>query len=274
MKAPWVPEIPVDEALARRLIAAQFPAFGKASIRLAGTGWDNAAYLIDERYVFRFPQRSISAPLIEREVACMPALAGTLPLAVPNPVFAGNPQFEYPYRFAGYEIIAGTTACSRQLDYEERRRLAHDLATFLRALHDIDPGIFETTLPPDVIGRLDPGRLKADEEPLTGPLAVVHGDLYARHLVLDEDARLRGVIDWGDLHFGHPAVDLAVVHLMIPPRDHERFLDVYGEVDERTWRFARYRALHHAKMTLQFGTAIGDEALKQASETALRYIDA
>ena len=36
----------------------------------------------------------------------------------------------------------------------------------------------------------------------------VHGDLYSRHLLVDDAGRPCGVIDWGDCHVGDPAVDL------------------------------------------------------------------
>ena len=273
MNPVWTPEIEVDEGLARALISSQFPEFAQAPIRRAGSGWDNAAYLVDERIVFRFPQRSVAAPLIEREIEFMPAIARRLDTPVPNPVYAGVPQLDYPWRFAGYEVLPGVTACGRNLSLDERRRLAEDLALFLRALHDIEVESLDTVLPPDQIGKLDPLRLKIDEEPLTGRHVVVHGDLYARHLLLDEENRLCGVIDWGDIHHGHPAVDLSVVHMMVPPRHHDVFLDAYGEVDERTWRFARHRARHHATMVLNYSSSIGDEALQASARTALRYIE-
>src|SRR5207342_2307898 len=46
---------------------------------------------------------------------------------------------------------------------------------------------------------------------------VVHGDLYARHVLVDDDAAACGVIDWGDIHLGDPAVDLALAHGFLPP---------------------------------------------------------
>ncbi|MBV8638838.1 MAG: phosphotransferase [Candidatus Eremiobacteraeota bacterium] len=274
MNPVWTPEIEVNEEKARRIIAAQFPQFAGATVRRVGSGWDNAAFLVDERFVFRFPQRAIAAPLIEREMEFMPSIAERLAIAVPNPVYAGVPQFDYPWRFAGYEVLQGETACGKTLTLQQRRRLAEDLARFLRALHDIDLGSLHAELPPDRIGKLDPLRLKVDEEAPTGKHVVVHGDLYARHLLLDDENALCGVIDWGDLHCGHPAVDLSVVHMMVPPRDHAIFLDAYGNVDERTWRFARHRARYHANMVLNYSSSIGDDALQAAARTALRFIDA
>jgi Ser/Thr protein kinase RdoA (MazF antagonist) len=48
-------------------------------------------------------------------------------------------------------------------------------------------------------------------------LTIVHGDLYARHVLVDERGALSGVIDWGDIHLGDPAIDLAIAHLVLRP---------------------------------------------------------
>jgi aminoglycoside phosphotransferase (APT) family kinase protein len=272
---PWVPEIDVDDKLARRLVAIQFPSFAQASIRRIGSGWDNAAYLVEEHLIFRFPQRSIAAPLMVKELANLPLLAPHLPIPIPLPVWAGRPHGEYPWHFGGYEILLGASANSRELSDDDRCRLASDLGRFLRALHDVDPKpLLEAGLPLDDIGKLDPQRLGVGEAPLEGEERVVHGDLYALHLLLDPENRLCGVIDWGDLHYGLPAVDLAVAHLMVPPHLHDAFLAAYGAVDDRTWRFARYRARHHCGYALEYAVARGDRDLQRACEIAWGYISA
>jgi aminoglycoside phosphotransferase (APT) family kinase protein len=269
----WTPEIAVDEARARDLIAAQFPALADAHIRRVGGGWDNAAFLVAERFIFRFPQRAIAGPLIDRENRLLPLIAPHVPAKIPFPRFAGAPSDAYPWAFSGYEILPGVSACSRVPDDIARQALAEDLARFLRALHSIDAApLLEAGLPGDYIGRLDPQRLKVEEDPLEGPLCVVHGDVYARHILLDERKRLSGVIDWGDLHYGQPAVDLAAVHLLIPPANHDAFFAVYGAVDDRTWRFARYRARHHLRMIERYCAEIDDEALASAARIAAGFL--
>lgn len=41
-------------------------------------------------------------------------------------------------------------------------------------------------------------------------LALVHGDLHAGHLLLDENGRLTGVLDWTEAHLGDPSIDFAL----------------------------------------------------------------
>jgi aminoglycoside phosphotransferase (APT) family kinase protein len=273
MSQPWIPEIDVDERLARRLIETQFPQFAGATLRRVGQGWDNVAYLVEERFIFRFPQRSIAAPLMAREITLLPHLAAAVPVAIPRIAFAGAPQDGYPWQFAGYEILLGRTACAHVLDDGQRQALAVDLARALRALHDIDPEpLLREGLVGDEWGRLSPKRLKLDAAPLEAPARVVHGDLYARHLLVNERGRLCGIIDWGDLHYGQPAVDLMCVWLMIPPEHHRAFFDVYGEVDERSRLFARARALYHTRRLLDYSEKIGDAALHESAKIAAGYL--
>ncbi|HUA08459.1 MAG TPA: phosphotransferase [Candidatus Acidoferrales bacterium] len=242
-------DFPVDEHLARRLIGTQFPHLRDANVRHIGSGWDNAAYLVEEHLVFRFPQRAICAPLMRKELATLPKLAPQLPVHIPRPAYAGEPNDDYPYPFGGYEILLGVEVEKRALDDGQYARLAHDLGDFLRALHGVDPQpLREAGLPNDEIGKLDPKRLGVEEPPLEGRLCIVHGDLYEKHLLLDQHNHLCAVIDWGDLHYGSPAVDLSAVHMVLPPRVHDVFLAAYGPVDERSWQFARYRARYHQAM--------------------------
>lgn len=268
MTEQWTAEIDVDERLARELIEAQWPALRGKSIRRFGEGWDNSAHLLDERTIFRFPRRSIAVPLIAHELAQLPKIAPSLPVAIPNPVYAGSPTPSYPWPFAGYERLPGETACSRHLDENAIVLLAGDLGRFLRALHGIDLTRLDA-IRRDTFGKLRPELLGINDAPLQAPDCVVHGDLYARHLLLDERDRLCGVIDWGDLHRGPAAVDFSVIHMMIPPKHHEAFVAAYGAIDERSWYFARHRARHHASFVLRYATSINDENLKRAAETAL-----
>jgi aminoglycoside phosphotransferase (APT) family kinase protein len=202
---PWEAEVRVDVTLARRLIAAQFPALATLPLRVFGEGWDNVAYLVGERWVFRFPRRAISAALIETELRVLPEIAPQVPLPVPLPRFAGAPDQEFPWPFAGYERLAGDALSRSYLDGGAAQRAAHDVGAFLRALHSIDPETV-SELDVDRLGRLDHARcmpkvmerlrdladagavggielferiLEETAPPVSGrePLVIAHGDL-------------------------------------------------------------------------------------------------
>lgn len=169
------------------------------------------------------------------ELGLLPAIARRVPTAIPEPRFAGKPEGGFPWPFLGYA---------------DRRALATALGSFLGALHriEIEP-LMARGLEIDRIGRLDHERRLAlttkrlhhavdrgwieNAHPFldfmirtapdgTVPRPVlVHGDLYSRHLVLGKNNRLAGVIDWGDMHAGHPALDLAAVYYVLGTDFHD-----------------------------------------------------
>ena len=278
----------VTAALAGRLVSAQFPQLAPAEVALLGEGWDNAAFLVNDEYVFRFPRRAIAAELIETESRILPLIAPALPAPIPVPRFAGAPTSEYPWRFAGYRAISGTVLSAVRPHVDAYLPPARKLGAFLRTLHALECGPLRAAgLPDDTIGRLDHARMmpkvraRLSELEMAGLLAesesvaaflgevapaasrsecrgTVHGDLYARHLVVNSAFDLRGVIDWGDVHFGDPALDLSIGFSLFAPDARAAFFDAYGPVDDRTLDLARYRAIYHSAMVAHYGHRIGD----------------
>ena len=271
----------VDAALARQLIEEQFPDLVPARVAALGEGWDNCVFLVNGQWVFRFPRRAIAAPLIETEMRVLPRIAPALPLRVPVPELRGAAGPRFPWPFAGHRLIEGVTADRAILTPAERAGLAVPLARFLRALHALAPG----DVGGDAIGRLDAQRLRAEirgrltrpppfvDDPVRPPRAdtLVHGDLHARQLLID-GKRLCGVIDWGDVHLGDRAVDLAIAHAFLPPEARGAFRAAYGPAaDEETWRLARLRALHVSAALRQWAGQRGDALLaREAAEAIAR----
>jgi aminoglycoside phosphotransferase (APT) family kinase protein len=301
VKELWAADVAVTAGLARELIAHQFIELAGAPVESLGEGWDNAAYLVGGEYVFRFPRRIIAAPLIAREIAILPLLAPQLPVPISAPCFVGTPAQSYPWPFAGYRSLGGNALSAMELDVPAYLRVATALEAFLAALHRIDaaPAIARA-LPEDEIGRLDhkermpklderfgalagegligdPAALLdflnsvAPEGPRKERLAVVHGDLYAKHVFVDPDGAIAGIIDWGDVHFGDPAIDVSVVFEVLPPPARAAFAQAYGPIDERTWELARYRAIYHAALVAYYGYRIGSEETLQAGLAGLEY---
>lgn len=126
-----------------------------------------------------------------------------------------------------------------------------------------------------ILDSVDPWLAMVDDVPpdrVPRTSTLVHGDLYARHLLVDEARRVCGVIDWGDVHLGDPAIDLGIVHGFLPPETHATFRHAYGPVDDDTWRIARFKALHSAVMVLVYGHDTGDDDLLDEGRTALRHL--
>jgi len=298
---PWTAERSVSPELARNLIASQFPELAPVRVESPSEGWDNIAYLVNGEWIFRFPRRTIAVDLIRTEVAVLPAIASRLPLPIPMPVFAGEPEERFPWPFAGYRRLAGRTACRADLSDDQRERAAAPLGRFLRALHAIPPAVASRAgAGPDTMARMDVEARRGmvlerldslaaqgllgdvsrwreiaesmpAELPSDGPV-LVHGDLYARHVLVDDAGAPCGVIDWGDVHLGDPAIDLSLACGFLPMAARDAFRAEYGPVAEPTWKKARFRALFSAVAILFYGADVGDADLVREGRAALRNI--
>jgi aminoglycoside phosphotransferase (APT) family kinase protein len=87
-------------------------------------------------------------------------------------------------------------------------------------------------------------RLLRDAERLepSSTEVLVHGDLHGRHLLVDE-GQLGGVIDWGDVCIGDPAIDLQFLWSVVSPEARDEVLAEYGEIDDDARLRARVLAI-------------------------------
>ena len=178
-------------------------------------GYDFQVAIVDDEWVFRFPRRSGVEEALELEIAVLPALAQVLPVNVPS--------FEHVARnplFVGYRLIRGQPLVNED---------AEGVRTFLEALHAQDAsGLpverhdwvetyrkqcaeFERLVFPvvDSDRRAEAKRLFGEAETLVDfTPSLTHADLGPGHLLV-RDGRLTGVIDWGDMCVGDPALDYA-----------------------------------------------------------------
>lgn len=291
MPEPWKAERDWSSDEVREVIRAQCPALPCQIVEPFGCGWDNAAFLIDGEWVFRFVRRRIAVALLEQESRVLPRLASLLPVPIPNPQWFGHSD-DWP--FAGYRRLGGRPASDLFLNDADRHALARSLGEFLRTLHDQPTD--GLGVDPDSFGRLDLAKWRPranqmlDEcdasvdavalrrvldavDTTPSPVVLSHGDLYSRHLLLDEGA-LAGVIDWGDVCLAEPAVDLAVVFTFLPPFARNEFFAAYGEINETVASRARFRAISHTLNVHRYAKSIGDEALLAEANLALRFIGA
>jgi aminoglycoside phosphotransferase (APT) family kinase protein len=291
----WDADLEVGEDLVRALVAEQFPELDASSARLLGEGWDNAVWIVEERWAFRFPRRAVAIPGVERELAVLPLLAPLLPSPVPVPVHVGSASKRYPWPFFSCEVLPGHEPSDVDLSDVDRVELGGAVGRFLLALHApatraaVDPG---RSLPVDPNRRADmPSRVELarkgfadlqrlglrdgseDVEAVLGAavelpglriedVVVVHGDLHQRHVLVDESG-LAGVIDWGDVCVSDASIDLVLVWSLLPPAGRERFLEAYGPVDESRRLRARVLALQLCSMLAVYAHDVGYVGLER-----------
>jgi len=298
----WTAEREVDLRLAVALIAEQFPGLAQLPVRPLGSGWDNAVFGVGDgppAWAFRFPQRAIAVPGVEREIALLGKLAGALPLPIPDPTWVGRPsvRHDYPWPFFGTSFIDGVEVADAAPSDEVRASLAAPLGRFLRALHDPELARrLGARLPVDPNRRTDmpyraqmtEGRLRElahaglwgappsarhllDEARSLPPVeggVIVHGDLHVRHLLLHDD-RPAGVIDWGDMGYADASVDLALVWYLLPPAGRERFFDAYGPINPAQRTRARLLGLLLSATLALYAVERGMDALRRETVDAL-----
>lgn len=268
-------EVPIDADLVGRLLEGQFPAW--AGLPLEGVpsaGTDNALYRLGDRLLVRLPRRPSSAPQTEKEAAWLPRLAPHLPLAVPVPLALGAPACGYPWSWSVVPWIQGENPTVGAL--LDPRSLALDIATFVSSMHAIalgggppagehnfgrgvplaerDERVWATV--EELRGEIDADAVVAaweraveastwDADPVW-----VHGDVAPGNL-LAVDGRLVGVIDFGCLGVGDPAVDLIPAWNLLPRDAREVFRSAVG-VDGATWTRGRGWALSIALFQLPY----------------------
>lgn len=258
----------VDEALVRRLLAAQFPQWAELPIAPAPSpGVDNMTFRLGADMSVRMPRFARWVGQVEREQRWLPRLAPQLPLAVPVPLAVGARSDGYPFPWSVYRWLEGERADPDAM--ADPRHTAIELARFLAALQRIDPAggpppewsngfrgvplgdprdsaIVETRVRPKIAaleGLLDTDAVTAvweaalAAEPWDGPPVWIHGDPAPGNL-LAVDGRLSAVIDFGTVAVGDPACDLIAAWQFVTGEARDVFRATLP-VDDATWARGR-----------------------------------
>lgn len=273
----WIGFEPTAE-LVRELLLDQHPDLAHHPLELAGRGWDNLMWRLGADLAVRLPWQTATADaLLLKEHAWLPRLAPGLPLPVPVPQRLGRASERYPRPWIVTTWLDGTPADRAP---PLRGAAAEALAGFLTALHQPSPseapgrsgrGGPLTQVAGEVERLLatlpDQGNFDRDavqtvwqttlEAPLWDrPSVWLHGDLHPAN-VLTTDGRPCGIIDFGDLCTGDPALDLAAAWILLPDAEAiERFRRLHPlAADEATWCRSRGWAVWRALVCLAVATA-------------------
>lgn len=279
----------IDEALVRRLVAAQFPEWEALSLRqLLPGGWDNKSFRLGDSMLVRLPSAVEYASQPEKEARWLPRLAPHLPLAIPKPLAFGAPGEGYPWNWSVYRWLEGKAAAEAGID--DLRAFSFSLAEFLRALQQIDttdgptPGApnFYRGAPLAVYDKevrlalkvlpdtVDAAACAAVWEAALasvweGAPVWVHGDISAGNLLMQE-GRLSAVIDFGQLAVGDPACDLAIAWTLCDAESREIFRAALP-FDAGTWARGRGWALWKALIVAAGLTHPGNAEAKRCLRT-------
>ncbi len=291
---PWRQTISIDEQLARRLIAQQFPDIQIKTLEYLGEGWDNLVYRVNDDLVFRFPRRNeFAIDCMRLEIEVMAQVAGLLPLPVSFPIYIGKPCVDYPHPFAGYYYLPGKPIEKMRLEELPDTDLLENLALFLKVLHAIPIEKIDAHIPYEPEKMNYPSRVEKIIEavnifeepdkilkyvadlksafPVQDKHCIVHGDLHVRHILMNGNS-MSGIIDWGDVQVNTPAVDLSCIYALFAREHHERFWKHYGPVSETMKKQAQFRAIYSNCLLGQYALDIKDKLLFEKCSQGLQYI--
>jgi aminoglycoside phosphotransferase (APT) family kinase protein len=75
----------------------------------------------------------------------------------------------------------------------------------------------------------------ANDEVWPSHVALAHGDLHPGHLLLDEQGRISGVLDWTEAAVGDPGLDLAMFHGCFGAEVFARLAERFTRAGGRVW---------------------------------------
>lgn len=257
-----------DIEMYQALIRSNFPQLDIQTVQPITRGWDSFVLEVNGALIFRFPLRDDVVVPFQREMLLLPGLESTLSVPVPHVTYIGQGDSSYPYTFTGYPKLNGLALEDERITPEQLALLAPAVAHFLNELHafptvravqaSVESHTPEqwreryleryTDLRQRVFPLLD-AELRArsarlwenfleEEAHFVFQPALIHCDLACEHIFCDpERGVLTGVIDWGDVTIGDPALDFVGLHGQHGRAFVERVLTGYrGAIDAAFWR--------------------------------------
>ena len=285
----------IDVSLAARLVAARFPGFSALPLTPLDTpGTDNTLFRLGERACLRLPRLAAADEQLVKEAEWLPQLSA-MPFELPKPLALTGPFGDFPFHAAIYEWLPGRSAL--ETPPTDMAKAAESLGGFVSALRKQPtlnapvagahnqyrgaPLSVRDRLTRSALSRLDgmvdAGKLAniwttcLDTPRHPGPDKWLHGDLHAGNLIV-RDGALVGVIDFGLLGIGDPAVDLIPAWSFLDASTREAFCDVAGAGPDE-WRRGQGWALSTAAIALDYYRD-ANPALSSLSLRSLRELQA
>lgn len=285
-------EQPPDRALARRLVADQFPEWAGLPVTdVEHSGWDNRTFRLGADLTIRLPRSTSYAEQVAKEQHWLPRLAPHLPVPIPRPVAQGSPGRGYAHAWSVYAWLDGHPATSERID--DQVAFAREVAEFLVALRACDatdgplPGQHNFWRGGPLDHYVDEARTAlaavADEVDVpaataildvavasrwAGPPVWFHGDIAFGNLLV-RDGRLAAVIDFGTSGIGDPACDVVLAWTLLSGDGRTAFRDALA-LDDDTWARGRGWGLWKALITVagarDTDVAAADEARRVLHE--------
>ena len=242
------------------LLEHKFKELKVKSIKVLGSGYDSVAYLVNEEYVFKIKFSANKKKGYEKEKAIYDFLNSKLStnIKIPNIEYS---HISDEISILGYKEIKGkflSPELYKTLTEKEKQLLKKDIADFLKKMHNLDTNEISTYTIDNKQNVLEEYQLlrntiydnlieeeKAYIENFMQRLlstkvfnekkCLCHNDFSCNHLLLNDNNRLCGIIDFGDSGIIDEYCDF--IYLLedseeeIGPQFGEDILRLYGDID-------------------------------------------
>lgn len=203
-----------------KIIQQHLPSVVSDSIEYIKTGWTNVVICASDSkdsYFFRFPRNTFFAKMMLKDHAFCSFMRDKVSFQFPNITIL----YDEGRPFSMHKKIQGWTLTERFkfLSRQAMTNLAFDIATFIRELSQVDSKSLPKTCNMPVSEFLDQLSTVDDNgydlsrhnvlKALENKTQVVHGDLNPGNILLDENDRMVGVIDFAFAGTSNNYVDLS-----------------------------------------------------------------
>jgi len=284
-------EFPIDHALVRGMLDAQFPQWRTLCLRqVESSGTVHAIYRLGSHLSVRLPRAAEFTSALEREAAILPTFRSLLPINIPELVVVGVPTSAYPSTWSVLKWIEGESMATTPVDDPEAA--ASQLGAFVANLRALDMRGAASTNQRGrplassddwtresiaaVANEFDPAVLTSlwesalDASAWDGSKTWIHGDLLPGNLLV-VDGGLAAVIDFGECAIGNPTYDLIAGWWVFQGASRQAFREAVG-ADSDSWSRARGWALSGAVGALAYYAETNPEFADQARHTIRNVI--
>ncbi|MBI3385110.1 aminoglycoside phosphotransferase family protein [Candidatus Gottesmanbacteria bacterium] len=224
-----------------QVIKKIFPAISEEQIEVFDDGWDFVVFLVNKKMTFRFPRRKYYADKLPAEVDFITKFKKLSPVPIPNLKLHADKTLKFPY--VTYPFISGVQfkkELAGTFSQEELLTIAKQLAYFLSALHSFPLEKIKALRKYGLEGlKAWQNRLKKIKQKVFPfistseqqwiekifnnffavmkksniKLCVTHSDIMPEHIIVDPHKHtLSGIIDFGDISIGDPALDFTFLN--------------------------------------------------------------
>ena len=273
-----------------RQIQKIYPELSIDTINLNQDGQYNHVLIVNDALVFRFAKYETSVKTLQREVTILKHIRNHLSLNIPHPQYQ---QLDRPIvgeAFMGYPLIPGIPLWDEFFqsiqDNAVLKRMAHQLGTFLKGLHQLPAkDLIPIDLPVadtreewlDVYARIQAKLFPLMSANARKQVSILfetyldtphiyqftpvlrHGDFGGGNIIFNSEMQaISGIIDFAFTSLGDPAVDVAGLQFF----GDEFFkvsCQVYPEMGDYEDRIKFYRGGAFALLEALFGIEHGDD---------------